>query len=61
MEPAAYTLSSLLTDVGSIFTAMVTWVQSVVNMITSNPIILVFCIFSLTFGAVAMVRRLVRV
>lgn len=61
MNEVSYTLANLLSDVGSIFTAMVTWVQSVVNMITSNPIILVFVIFSLIFGAVAMVRRLIRV
>lgn len=61
METTAYTLTQLLADVGSIFTAMVSWVQSVIQMITSNPILLVFVIFSLIFGAVAMVRRLIRI
>lgn len=61
MENVSYTLANLLADVSSIFTSMVTWVQSTVNMITSNPIILVFVIFSLIFGSVAMVRRLMRV
>lgn len=58
---ATYTLATLLQDVGSIFTAMVGWVQKVIEMITSNPILLVFVIFSLIFGAVAMVRRLIRI
>lgn len=39
---------------------VVDWVQSIVNCITSNPLILLFVVLSVSLIAVGVVRRLIR-
>lgn len=58
MEPAAYTLSSLLTDIGSVFTAVMGWLEDIGEAIVANPILLVFVAVPLIFLGVNMFRRL---
>lgn len=64
-------LATLLQNITSIFTGtstggtadnngIIAWVGTVVNMITSNPLILMFVVLSVALIAVGVVRRLIR-
>lgn len=52
------TLASLLADMSTIFTSMMTWVGTVLTTIAGNPILLVFCVGTFALVAVGIVRRL---
>lgn len=55
---ADITLSSVLTDIGSVFTALIGYVGSICETIVGNPLLLVgFCI-PFSFAIVSFVRRL---
>ena len=55
---ADITLSSVLTDIGSVFTALIGYVSNICETIVSNPLLLVgFCI-PFSFAIVSFVRRL---
>lgn len=54
------TMAQLLTTITDILASIVSWTQSVVNMITSNPLILLFVILGVALIAVGVVRRLIR-
>lgn len=52
------TLSSVLTDIGSVFTSMIGYVGSVCETIVGNPLLLIgFCI-PFAFAIVKFVRRM---
>lgn len=52
------TLTSVLTDIGSVFTSMIGYVGSICQAIVGNPLLLVgFCI-PFAFAIVKFVRRL---
>lgn len=52
------TLSSVLTDIGSVFTSMIGYVGSICELIVSQPLLLVgFCI-PFAFAIVSFVKRL---
>lgn len=64
-------LSQLLTFITEIFTGTTTggaadnngiiaWVGSVINMITSNPLIMLFVVLTVALVAIGVVRRLIR-
>jgi hypothetical protein len=50
-------LTSILGNVGSIVTAIISWAGSVVNFITSNPIILLFAVSGLAGYAFVTVKN----
>lgn len=54
----AYTLSSLLTDMGSVFTALIGYVGDVCTAIVSQPLLLIGIAIPLAFAVVSFVRRL---
>ena len=54
----AYTLSQLLTDVGSVFTAMIGYVSDICTAIVSSPLLLVGFAIPIAFAIVSFVRRL---
>lgn len=55
---ADITLSSVLTDIGSVFTALIGYVGSICETIVANPLLLVgFCI-PFSFAIVKFVKRL---
>lgn len=54
----AYTLSSLLTDIGSIFTALIGYVGNVCTTIVSQPLLLLGVAIPFAFAIVSFVRRL---
>lgn len=59
-ESTAMTLAQILEAITSIFTSIVSWVGSVITMITSNPLILLFVVMGVALIAIGVVRRLLR-
>ncbi len=57
-DVATVTLSSVLTDIGSVFTALIGYVGNVCTTIVSQPLLLIgFCI-PFAFAIVSFVKRL---
>lgn len=55
---AEITLSTVLTDIGSVFTSMIGYVGSICETIVSQPLLLIgFCI-PFAFAIVSFVKRL---
>lgn len=61
MEATTYTLASFLTDVGSVFTSAMSWLEDVGEAIVGNPILLVGVAVPLIFLGVNMFRRLLNI
>lgn len=60
-ESVAYSLSNLLTDIGSVFTSAISWVGNVADAIVSNPLLLVGCIVGFVGIGIGLFKRLMRV
>lgn len=57
-DVSTVTLSSVLTDIGSVFTALIGYVGNVCTTIVSQPLLLIgFCI-PFAFAIVSFVKRL---
>lgn len=56
----AATLSTILSDVGSIVTQAVTWIGQYATVITSNPLIEMFVVVSFVGLGVGLIKRLIR-
>ena len=54
----AYTLAQLLTDIGSIFTALIGYVGNVCTTIVGQPLLLLGVAIPFAFAIVSFVRRL---
>lgn len=54
------TLSSILTDLGSIFTAVFGWVPTVFETILGNPLLFLMIAIGIPFIAIGVVKRLLR-
>lgn len=52
------TLTSVLTDIGSVFTNLIGYVQSVCETIVSNPLLLLGFTIPFAFAIVKFVKRL---
>lgn len=59
-EPTVMTLAQILSAITDIFTSITSWVGSVITMITSNPLILLFVVMGVALIAVGVVKRLLR-
>lgn len=59
--PAAYTLATLLTDIGSVFSTAISWVGDVAETIVSNPLLLIGCIIGFVGIGIGLFKRLMRV
>ena len=58
-ETAAVTVSSLLTSIGSVFTAAIGWVGTVASTIADQPILLISCVAIPLCGlGIGMFKRL---
>lgn len=55
------TLSTILSDVGSMFSSAISWAGDVADTIVSNPIMLVFCVVPLVGLGIGIFKRLIRV
>ena len=59
-EPAAVTITTLLTSVGNVVTAAFGWVAKVAETIVAQPVLLLFCVGVPLCGlGVGMFRRLI--
>lgn len=58
---AAYTMSSLLSDVSSIVTAAISWIGDFLQVITSNPLLLAFIVVGFVGIGIGLLRRLMHV
>lgn len=54
------TMAELLSTITTILTSIISWTQSVITMITSNPLILLFVIMGVALIAIGVVKRLLR-
>lgn len=59
MEPAAVTLASILSDVGTIVTNALGWAGDVVDFVVANPIVMIFVIIPLVGLGIGMVKRMI--
>lgn len=59
-EPAVGSMEWLLSTITTILSSIVNWTQSVISMITSNPLILLFVIMGVALIAIGVVKRLLR-
>ena len=55
------TITTILADVSSVFTAAVGWVGTVASTIAAKPILLIFCIIPLVGLGVGLFKRLINV
>lgn len=55
---AEITLSSILTDIGSVFTSLIGYVGSVCETIVGNPLLLLGFSIPLAFAIVSFVRKM---
>jgi len=51
-------LAGFLTDVGSVFTQLITWMGSIGSAVTSTPVLFVPCVIGIAFVAVGLFRSL---
>lgn len=54
----ATSMSTVITNIGSVFTGMIGWMGSLVTFIQDNPIILIGFVIGFSFAAVALLKRL---
>lgn len=57
----AYSISSMLADIGSMVTSAVTWIGDFVGAITDNKLLLGFVLVALIGTGVGLINRLIRV
>lgn len=60
LQGTAVTVSTLLTDVGSIVTQAITWIGQFHGAIVDNPLILMFVIVAFVGLGVGLIKRLMR-
>lgn len=51
------TLASLITDITSVFTAVLGWLNTILEFITGNPILLIFVLMVLVGMVVKICRK----
>ena len=56
-ETAAMTLASLITDITSVFTAVLSWLNTIIKFVTDNPILLIFVLMVLVSIVVRVCRK----
>ena len=56
-EEVGMTLSSLVTDMTSFVTGLLSWMNSLLEFVTGNPVLLVFLLISLASIVIGIVRR----
>lgn len=59
--PAGYSISTMLSDIGSWVTSSVTWVGEFVGAITDNKLILGFVLVALLGTGIGVINRLIHV
>lgn len=59
MALEAASVSTILTDVGTVVTQAMSWAGNVVTFITSNPLIMVFVALPLVGLGVGLIKRMI--
>lgn len=60
-EPVAMTMTQIISNLTEIFTAVIGYVGTVATTITSNPLLLIFCLIPIIGLGVGLFRRLLNV
>lgn len=53
----AMTLASLISDITSVFTAVLSWLNTIIKFVTDNPILLIFVLMVLVSIVVRVCRK----
>lgn len=57
----SYTLATLLADITTILTSVVSWIGTFVTVIVSNPLLLLFVVLGVAGVAIGYINRLIRI
>lgn len=55
--PASGTLGSLIADITTVFTAVLSWLNTIIAFVTENPILMIFVLMVLVRIVVRICRR----
>ena len=55
--PAVGTLASLIADITTVFTAVLSWLNTIIAFVTENPILMIFVLMVLVRIVVRICRR----
>lgn len=55
--PAAGTLAALIADVTTVFTAVLSWLNTVLEFVTGNPVLMIFVLMVLVSIVIRICRR----
>ena len=55
--PAAGTLADLIADITTVFTAVLSWLNTIIAFVTENPILMIFVLMVLVRIVVRICRR----
>lgn len=55
--PAAGTLAALLADVTTVFTSVLSWLNTVLEFVTGNPVMMIFVLLVIVRIVVRICRR----
>lgn len=56
-EVVKMTLSALITDITSVFTAFLSWLNTILEFVTGNPLLLIFVLMVIVSMVVRICRR----
>ncbi len=55
--PATGTLAALIADITTVFTAVLSWLNTVLEFVTGNPVLMIFVLMVLVTIVVRMCRK----
>ena len=55
--PAAGTLAALIADVTTVFTAVLSWLNTILQFVTGNPVLMIFVLMVLVSIVIRICRR----
>lgn len=55
--PAAGSLAALIADITTVFTAVLSWLNTIIEFVTGNPILMIFVLMVLVSIVVRICRR----
>ena len=55
--PAAGTLAALIADVTTVFTAVLSWLNTILEFVTGNPVLMIFVLMVLVSIVIRVCRR----
>ena len=55
--PAAGTLAALIADITAVFTAVLSWLNTILEFVTGNPVLMIFVLMVLVRIVIRICRR----